>query len=251
MKSRQYLLTRVAALALSTTLLAGCFNNDVPGSYSNAPSATVTGAAVGAAGGAAVAGVASNSAWYIPLGAVIGALLGGSVGHYYDQSNAIQQLAKQGITVVKLGDIVEVIIPADLVLDAETNELLREAYPMLDQVVAILNRYNDVNMAIIGHTDNVGSDDEKDNRSQIQAQAIMSYLWSHGVALSRLEYYGLADKQTVASLKYTNGQAYNRHIDIVFWRRSNPNALSGWFAGHNNNCWTSYDPSDCDSQKKN
>lgn len=249
MKSRWLLPTHVAALLLGANLLTACASDNVAGSYSTGSSATVDGAVIGGVGGAAIAGVATNNAWYIPLGALVGAMLGGTVGHYYDQDSTVKQLAKQGVTVVKLGDIVEVIIPADLVLDPETNELLREATPMLDQIVALLNQYSDVNMAIIGHSDNVGSDDEQTNRSQIQAQAIMSYIWSHGVALPRLEYYGLGDKQTDASLKYTNGQAYNRHIDIVFWRKGSLSSLTGWFAGHNANCWTSYNPNDCDTQK--
>jgi outer membrane protein OmpA-like peptidoglycan-associated protein len=234
-------------LLLCVGLLAGCLDNSrVPGAYPPSAPKAARGAGIGAVTGAAVAGLAMNNG-SIPLGMAVGAMLGAPIGSYSDTRGAIKSLALQGITVIHLGDIVEAIIPSDLVFDPETNQLNHTIYPMLDELVALLRQYGDVNMAVTGHSDNVGTDAARWQRSNLQAQAVMSYLWSHGVSLDQLNYYPVADSEPDASFKYANGQAYNRRVDIVFWRKGKPGPLSGLLVPASDyDCWTKSDPDDCD-----
>ncbi len=240
------------SLLLCTGLLSGCLDNSrVPGAYPPAAPKAAAGAGVGAVAGAAVAGLAINNG-SIPLGLAVGAMLGAPIGSYYDSRGAINALALQGITVIQLGDIVEAVIPSDLVFDPETNQLNHTIYPMLDQLVTLLRHYGDVDMAVTGHSDNVGTDKERWQRSNLQAQAIMSYLWSHGVSLDQLNYYPVADTQPDASFKYANGQAFNRRVDIMFWRKGKPGPLSGLLIpARNHDCWTKIDPDECVGEQVN
>lgn len=240
-KSTGNLLTTIS-IALMTSLLSACFpDKNVEGAYPAQPNGYAQGAGIGAVTGAAIAGLNNGST---ALGLVVGALLGAPVGSYNDTEGAIKQLASEGITVIRLGDIVEVVVPHDLVFDPENNQLTLNAQPLLDQVVKILVQYPNVNMSVIGHSDDLDVEDDQQTRSQLQAEAIMSYLWSHGIAINRLNFYGVGASETDASLKYANGQSYNRRVVITFWRKGDPGPINA-LLGENPNCWTNADPEHC------
>lgn len=223
-------------------MLTGCIpSKNVKGAYPPPAPGYAQGAGIGAVTGAAIAGVNGGS---VPLGIVTGALLGGAIGSYRDVEGAIKQLAAEGITVVRLGDIVEVVIPHDIVFDPETYDIKLEAQPILNQIVALLLQYKDVNMSVIGHSDNVGYDEDQAQRADLQAEAIMSYIWSHGIAIDRLNFYGVGPTQPDASMKYANGQSYNRRIVIAFWRKGPPGPLNPLLS-QDPDCWTKADPDDC------
>lgn len=227
---------------LLTPLLSGCLpNKNVAGAYPTEPTGYAQGAGIGGVTGAAVAGLNNGSS---ALGLAVGALLGAPIGSYNDTEGAIRKLASEGITVIRLGDVVEVVIPHDLVFDPESNELTVKAQPLLDQVVKLLVQYPNVNMSVIGHSDDLDVEEDQMTRSKLQAEAIMSYLWSHGIAINRLNFYGVGASETDASLKYANGQSYNRRVVITFWRQGAPGPINA-LLGENPNCWTSLDAEHC------
>ncbi|MFN7095936.1 MAG: OmpA family protein [Gammaproteobacteria bacterium] len=236
-------LTRMFGLtAVCMLMLTACIpNQNVKGAYPPTAPAYAQGAGIGAVTGAAITGINGGS---MPLGIAVGALLGGSIGAYRDDTGAIKQLAAEGITVIRLGDIVEVVIPHDIVFDPETYDIKRSAHSLLNQIVALLVQYKDVNMSVVGHSDNVGTDADQQTRSSLQAEAIMSYLWSHGIALNRLNFYGVGPTDTDASMNYANGQSYNRRVVIMFWRQGPPSPLNPLFT-QSPDCWTKADPDDC------
>lgn len=221
--------------------LVSCTSSEVPGAYPSPPPHVVQGAAVGAAVGASVASINDGS---ILLGIVTGALLGAPLGSYRDVQGAINKLAEEGITVIQLGNVVEVVIPHDLVFDPETYDLTHAAEPILNRVVALLKQYGDVNMTVVGHSDDIGTEADQLKRSRLQAAVIMSYLWSHGIASQRLSFYGVGATDTTASLKYVNGQAYNRRIVIIFWRNHPPGPFN-LIQFSDPNCWTKANPDAC------
>lgn len=233
-------------IAIIALLTQGCStsNGGVQGSYPpKAPKAT-EGAAIGAAAGAAAAGLSNTN---VPLGITVGALLGGAAGSYYDTQGLINQLQKQGITVVLLGDIVEVVVPNDLIFEPGGMEVQREAYSMLDQVVFLMKQYGDVQIAITGHSDVVGTNTQQVHKSYLQAQSLATYLWSHGINVERIHLFSAGSHQTAGSLRTVDGNGYNRRVDIYFWRKGLASPLKAFQTGTNADCWTSYDPSECKS----
>jgi outer membrane protein OmpA-like peptidoglycan-associated protein len=221
--------------------LTGCAPNPVPGGYPPNPPGYARGAAVGATTGVAFSGMTGSS---LPLGALVGLFLGGAIGSYQDEQGAIKKLAAQGITVVRLGDIVEVVIPSDLVFDPENADILRSAQPMLNQLVALLVQYPDVNMSVLGHSDNVGSDAQQYRYASTHAQAIMAYIWTHGIPIERLSFYSVGASESSATFNSANGLAYNRRTVIAFWRHSPPGPLKS-FQVSDPNCWTTHSAEDC------
>ncbi len=210
---------RPLAVALSALLLTACANK--PSVYTSAwPASATTGVVVGGFAGAAT-GAAIGGTGAIPLGAVLGAVLGGGIGAAVNQPKATQALENAGIQVIQLGDLVEVILPADLMFEANSTEVKESAYPLLDQVIAILNRFCQIDIKAVGHSDIVGTNAQQISFSKLQAQSIVTYLWTHGIPLNRLSFVGVGTHDDVATYNSVYGNGYNRRIVLIFWRTMN------------------------------
>lgn len=231
----------LVSLSLCCVLLSACAPSPVPGAYPAKTPGYVQGAAVGTVTGTAIAGMTGSS---LSLGAVVGFFLGGAIGSYQDVKGAINQLASEGIQVIQLGDIVEVVIPSDLIFDPENADILRQADPLLNQVVALLRQYPNVNIAVSGHSDDIGSTQEQYRWSSVRSQAILAYVWSHGIPIERLSFYTVGSNSPDATFNTANGLSYNRRTVITFWRKAPPGPLNA-FKVTDPNCWTGPSPDDC------
>lgn len=92
--------------------------------------------------------------------------------------------------------------------------LLPEAYPVIDELVAYLNRKDDEKIELGGHTDNVGSAASNLKLSQDRANAVMAYLVSKGIDPARLTAKGYGMTKPVASNKTAAGRAQNRRTEV-------------------------------------
>lgn len=89
-----------------------------------------------------------------------------------------------------------------------------ESYTVLDELVAFLNRKDDVKIEIGGHTDNVGKPAANMVLSQERAQSVMSYLIAKGISQDRLTARGYGMTQPVADNKTEEGRAQNRRTEV-------------------------------------
>lgn len=169
-----YRLTAAIFLALN---LAACsytpFGND--NHLTGSPVGTAIGAGIGGGIGYVAGG---NSVGY----GLLGGLLGGSVGYYvttlrFDSGGVIQS----GGVVYTLGDYVGIEVPTDKLFDANSDEFLYEADPILDSIVAVLNRYPNNNVLISGNTSGFGTRKWELKLSEARARQVASYLWAHGI----------------------------------------------------------------------
>jgi outer membrane protein OmpA-like peptidoglycan-associated protein len=88
----------------------------------------------------------------------------------------------------------------------------KQSYPILDEIVGILNEYTDYYMTIDGHTDNVGNSERNMQLSKDRANAVRAYFISKGISADRLVANGYGDTQPVASNKTAAGRAKNRRV---------------------------------------
>jgi len=85
----------------------------------------------------------------------------------------------------------------------------------VDNLAAILNAYNDVNVKIEGFTDSQGNPDSNQTLSQQRASAVMNTLMAAQIADSRMTAAGFGAADPVASNDTPEGRAENRRIEVV------------------------------------
>lgn len=99
------------------------------------------------------------------------------------------------------------------------SELLPGAQKKLEDVIAAL-KDDPRSITIVGHTDSVGNDDKNMTLSQKRADAVRTYLTTHGVAEDRVTAQGMGATQPIADNKTADGRANNRRVEIILNERS-------------------------------
>jgi outer membrane protein OmpA-like peptidoglycan-associated protein len=108
-----------------------------------------------------------------------------------------------------------VVTLGDVLFATGRSELSGGAPARLSKLAAFLNEYPDRNIAIEGHTDNVGSDSNNMSLSQRRADSVRSYLANQGIAMARLRTTGLGEGSPVASNDTDTGRQQNRRVEVI------------------------------------
>jgi len=85
----------------------------------------------------------------------------------------------------------------------------------LDNDVATLKSWGDVDIEVAGHTDSMGSDAYNMKLSQQRAEAVRNFLISRGVAENRLTAKGYGESQPVADNATEEGRFKNRRVELI------------------------------------
>jgi len=85
----------------------------------------------------------------------------------------------------------------------------------LDEAARFLQGEPKVNLDIVGHTDNVGSNAANLKLSRERAQAVKDYLVAHGADGTRLNAKGYGESQPVASNSSEAGRQANRRVEMI------------------------------------
>ena len=202
-------------------LLGACTTTDP---YSSAPrrNNTATGAIAGALGGA-VLGYLTNTSnseegrKNALIGAGIGALGGAAVGAYMDrqQRELEAELSGSGVGVARQGDNLVLRMPSDVTFASNQSSISPRFHATLDDVAAVLNRYDQSVIDIIGHADSDGAEDYNLNLSRERASSVAQHLVNRNVLADRLYVDGRGETQPVASNATAQGKAQNRRVEIV------------------------------------
>ncbi len=93
-------------------------------------------------------------------------------------------------------------------------DLKIESFPVLDELVAYLNRKDDERIEIGGHTDNVGKPAANILLSMERAKTVMAYIITKGIDANRLTAKGYGSAVPVASNATAAGKAQNRRTEV-------------------------------------
>ena len=96
-----------------------------------------------------------------------------------------------------------------------SDRLTGEAKSILNGVAQELLEYPEVNIIIVGHTDNVGRADHNKALSLARAKSVARYLASRGVDKNRMKYAGKGEEEPIASNATSYGRAKNRRVEII------------------------------------
>jgi outer membrane protein OmpA-like peptidoglycan-associated protein len=184
------------------------------------------GAIIGAVGGAAVAAHSTKDGnkrgKRVLLGAVGGGLAGAAVGNYMDQQRKDfqQQLAPEvqngSIAIEKLpGNNLRVTMTSQTAFDTNSTEIKAGFKPSLTKISKILVKYGKTQLTVIGHTDNVGTNDYNQSLSERRAQSVNGYLQGKGVIAERVDSVGRGEEAPRATNANENGRRLNRRVEIL------------------------------------
>ncbi len=92
--------------------------------------------------------------------------------------------------------------------------LTTASYKILDQVAAIVKKYDYFSLAIEGHTDNVGNEATNLKLSQNRAKACYDYLIKKGVNAGRVSSEGFGETRPIGSNETAAGKLANRRVEF-------------------------------------
>ncbi|HEX5658133.1 MAG TPA: OmpA family protein [Polyangiales bacterium] len=107
-------------------------------------------------------------------------------------------------------------LSGELLFTSGSADLMPGAEAKLSQVARALTQQDkSARITVEGHTDSQGSDEFNLDLSTRRADAVRSYLSSHGVAGDRIGARGMGEAQPVGSNDTPQGRANNRRVEIV------------------------------------
>jgi len=200
------------------TLLAAVFVAGVPGcsSLSKEKKGAIIGAAAGAAGGAAVGHATGSTARGAIIGAVVGGTAGAIIGHKMDQQAKELEQNVPGAIVERVGEGIQITFESGLLFGFDSDVVKGDARSNLNELARSLEKYDETNLLIVGHTDAVGTDSYNLDLSDRRAESAARYLKSRGVQ-RRIETAGRGEREPVASNESDRGRQRNRRVEVAIY----------------------------------
>lgn len=123
------------------------------------------------------------------------------------QSVILGKVKKKGQKIEYLGKIL---------FDFNKASLQQQSYDILDNVVDVLQRHQEVNkVRVEAHTDSKGSEVYNLNLSKARSKSVMDYLVSAGIDPERLISVGLGESQPIDTNDTEEGRANNRRVEFT------------------------------------
>ncbi|MCK4631997.1 MAG: OmpA family protein [candidate division Zixibacteria bacterium] len=179
------------------------------------------GALIGGTTGAVVGGLIGNKAGNTAVGAILGAAIGGVagayIGNYMDKQAAEMEKDIEGATIERVGEGIKITFDSGILFDVDKSNLQPVATENLNKLAVILNKYDDTEVLIEGHTDATGGEDHNLDLSLRRAQSVANSLSGQQVIATRLRIMGYGETQPVASNETDGGRQANRRVDIAIF----------------------------------
>lgn len=93
--------------------------------------------------------------------------------------------------------------------------LLPSSFPVLNDVIKVMMDHPEYKLAVEGHTDNVGNDEDNMILSEKRARAVGVYLISKGIEAERLDIHGHGETRPKALNDTEQGRQENRRVDFT------------------------------------
>jgi outer membrane protein OmpA-like peptidoglycan-associated protein len=202
--------SRATAAALILLAGAGC----------SSMNKSQQGAVVGAGAGGVVGAVIGHAAGSTATGAIIGAAVGGAagaiIGHQMDKQAQELQQNIPGAVVQRVGEGITVTFASGLLFDFDSDAVRGEASHNLNTLAESLEKYDNSDLLIVGHTDDVGTEGYNQGLSERRADAAADYLRLRGVRRS-IRTVGRGENEPIASNASDDGRSKNRRVEVAIY----------------------------------
>ena len=179
------------------------------------------GAVIGATAGGVIGGIIGDKAGNTAVGAILGAAIGGAagayIGDYMDEQAAEIEQDLEGATVQRVGEGIKITFDSGILFDVNKAALKPKSKDELAKLAVILNKYEDTNILLEGHTDATGSEEHNLDLSKLRAQSVSNYLASQAVNPTRFTIMGYGESQPIASNETEEGRSLNRRVEVAIY----------------------------------
>jgi outer membrane protein OmpA-like peptidoglycan-associated protein len=173
------------------------------------------GTVAGGAAGAVIGRISGNTAMGAVIGAAVGGVTGAVIGHKMDKQ--AEEIKKQipDANVQRVGEGIVIEFKSNILFGFDKSALTSDAKENLGKLTTILQKYPDTDIAILGHTDNKGTESYNQKLSERRASAVSNYLKSQNIASQRLTTTGFGESQPKVSNDTEDGRAQNRRVEFA------------------------------------
>ncbi len=184
-------------------------------------SRTMKGGAIGSGIGGAVGAAIGSKSEHTAEGAIIGAMIGGTagalIGHYMDKQAEELMNDLEGAKVERVGEGIKITFDSGILFDFNSYALRNESKDNLSGLASTLKKYDDTDILIEGHTDNVGTEEYNQQLSVERASSVVDYLKQQEVGQNRFIVEGYGESQPVATNDTEAGRQQNRRVEIAIY----------------------------------
>jgi outer membrane protein OmpA-like peptidoglycan-associated protein len=179
------------------------------------------GGAIGAGAGGAIGGAIGSRSDNTAEGAIIGAAIGGTagalIGKYMD--NQAKELEKdlEGAEVERVGEGIKVTFDSGILFDFDSAELSAASKNNITKLAETLEKYEDTNILVEGHTDSQGPENYNQKLSEERAKSVANALTQLGIRNIRIKEIGYGESQPVADNSTTEGRQQNRRVEVAIF----------------------------------
>jgi outer membrane protein OmpA-like peptidoglycan-associated protein len=177
---------------------------------------TAKGVAIGAGSGAVIGGIVGNQFDNTAVGAIIGATVGGAagglIGRHMDKQAEELRADLEGATVGRIGEGIKITFDSGLMFGFDSFQLSTNTTTNLANLASTLNKYEDTEILIEGHTDNKGTEEYNMKLSQQRSQSVAGYLEQLNVKNSRITTQGYGELQPVSEI-----DEQNRRVEVAIF----------------------------------
>ena len=208
-------LKSIAAGLCAALVMVGC-------NVSNTAKGTAIGAGGGAVVGAIIGKMAGNTAIGAVIGGTVGATTGAIIGKKMDkakkEAEAVKSAQVETITDANGLEAIKVTFDSGILFATNKADLNATSKASLTQFAEVLKENRDMDIAIIGHTDNTGSDAVNNPLSKNRAQSVSKFLKSQGVASAQIKTIdGQGSTNPVADNSTAEGRKQNRRVEVYMY----------------------------------
>jgi outer membrane protein OmpA-like peptidoglycan-associated protein len=177
---------------------------------------TAKGTAIGAGSGAVIGGIIGSQSNNTAVGAIIGAAVGGTtgaiIGNHMDKQAEELSADLKGAKVERIGEGIKITFDSGLMFDFDSYTLTPGTKQNLTGLAKTLNKYEDTDILIEGHTDKTGTADYNMTLSKKRSQSVANYIEQLNVKRGRITTSGYGEQQSISEVDQEN-----RRVEVAIY----------------------------------
>ena len=180
------------------------------------------GAVTGASTGAVIGGIVGNRNDNTVLGAILGAAVGGAtgviIGNRMDkQAKSMEQDLGKSATVERIGEGIKLTFNSQILFDFGKTDLKDSNKKDLQKLSKTLKENPGTDLLVVGHTDDIGTEEYNQMLSEKRANAVANYLIDNGISAKGMLIQGWGETQPSVLNNSEENRSQNRRVEIAIY----------------------------------